>query len=180
MLKFILLTIAGIYLYHDYVSDKGQHIKAKIINGFVIGLIAFMYADSFRYLGWMIRKPSDVKEIWQTSVGFIPGQLHLIINILSVLIGMALIYFASKMTRRDEVGRTWTLRILPIIAVSEIISFYRGWISDGYDSITNQILAIGTGTILIGVITLLIIRIYRSDFMNDFFNRKNLHPIENQ
>lgn len=180
MLKIILLAIAGIYLYHDYIIDKGQHIKAKIINGIVIGLITIMYADSFRYIGWMIREPNKVKEIWYTQVGVIPKSGHLIINFLSVIIGVALIFFASKMTRRNEFGRIWTLRLLPLIAAIEIFSFYRGWISDGSDSTTNQILALLIGTILIGGLCFLILQIYRSQFMYDFFSRKNLIPIENE
>jgi hypothetical protein len=180
MLKIILLAIAGIYLYHDYIIDKGQHIKAKIINGIFIGLITIMYADSFRYIGWMIREPNKIKEIWYSQVGIIPESAHLIINFSSVIIGITLIFFASKMTRRDEFGRISTLRLLPLIAAIEVFSFYRGWISDGNDSTTNQIFALLIGTILIGGLCFLIFRIYRSQFMNDFFSRKNLIPIENK
>jgi hypothetical protein len=180
MLKIILLSIAGIYLYHDYKRDKGLHIKAKIINGLVIGLVTFLYADYFRYVIWMIRKPDKVKEMWNTPVGIIPGELHLFINILSVFAGISLIIFASQLTKRSLNGRVWTLRLMPILTAVEIFSFYRGWISDGNDSMADQILALVTGTILVGGICILIIRTYKTEFMNDFFSRKNLNSIENK
>lgn len=178
MLKVILLSIAGIYLYHDYASDKGQHRKAKIINGIIIGSLIFMYADSFRYIGWMIRKPHVVLETWNTPIGFFTGEVHLIVNLISVIGGTTLMFFASKMTRRNKIGRKWVLNLLPVLSAIEIFSFYRGWISDGNDSMTNQISALGVGALIIGGICLLILKIYQSGFMIDFFNRKSLSTIE--
>ena len=178
IVKIILLAIVGIYLYHDFKADKGQHIKAKTINAITIGLIIALNAELIQYLSWMIRKPSVVRGVWGTPIGFVPGEAHLIINVLNVLVGIALMLFATGMTRRKESARIWTLRLLPIFTVIQIVSFYRGWIGDGNDSVTNQILALGTGTLFIGGVCILIIRIYKSEFMNDFFNRKNLSQIE--
>jgi len=45
IIKIILLAIVGIYLYHDFKTDKGRHIKAKAINAITIELIIVLNAD---------------------------------------------------------------------------------------------------------------------------------------
>ena len=179
IVRIILLAVAGINLYHDYKIDKGRHIKAKTINAIAIGLVIAMNAGLFQYLSWMLRKPDVVKGIWGTPIGFIPGEAHLLINVLNVFVGIALLLFVVGMTKRKESARKWTLRLLPVFAGIQIVSFYRGWIGDGDDSVSNQILAAGAGTFFIGGICILIIGIYKSGFMNDFFNRKDLSQVEN-
>ncbi|HEY8402671.1 MAG TPA: hypothetical protein VIK89_15485, partial [Cytophagaceae bacterium] len=133
---------------------------------------------SFQYFGWMLRKPNQVFEIWNTPVGIIPGEVYLIINILCVLSGIALVIFASKMTKRSKACRTWTLRVLPVITLTEIVSFYKGWMSEGDDSLIQHVLAFVIGTISLGGICTLIILAYTSEYMNNFFSRKNLDTVE--
>lgn len=178
MFKIFALTILGIYLYQDYQTDRTQHIKAKIIHAIILIAFTLMYSESFRYIGWMIRKFDKAREIWAVPIGFIPGELHFMINIIQAIAGTLLIYFLFSTIKRKESGRRWMMRLIPVIAFTETIAFYRGWISEGNDSFIHQFLAITIGCGIFGSLSYAIIKIYMSKYMDDFFNRRNLNQEE--
>ncbi len=172
MYKLIGLIIMGSFLYHDFNKDRGQHTKSKIVNGVILMGFTYMYCESFRYVGWMVRKFEKAKEYWAAPIGIIPGELHLLSNLCDIFAGIALIIFSFQAAKRKEDGRVWIMRVLPILALTGAISFYRGWMSDGYDYQINHFLILGIGASIFGGICIAIISIYRSQFMKDFFNPK--------
>jgi hypothetical protein len=173
MFKIFALTMVGIYTYYDFQTDKGQHVRAKFVNGVWLVLVTLLYSDSFKVIGWIFRKYDRTKELWSVPVGFIPGRVHFLINIIHTVSAICLIYFSYSTIKRKESGRIWTIRILPFLAATEVFAFYRGWLGSGNDSTINQISALIIGSVFSGGICITFILIYQSRFMLDFFQRRN-------
>ncbi|MBO9700372.1 MAG: hypothetical protein J7604_09205 [Sporocytophaga sp.] len=178
MFKLFALTLLGILSYHDYQTDKNQHIKAKITNSIILVVFTLMYSESFRYILWMTRNFDKARARWAVPIGFISGELHFMINLIQSITATLLMYFLFTTIKRKESGRIWAMRLIPVLAFTETIAFYRGWISEGNDSFTDRFLAITIGCGIFGSLSIAIINIYKSIYMDDFFNRRNLKQEE--
>ena len=163
------LAILTFGLINDYKADKGQNTKAKILHAICLTILITSYSGSFRILGMLTRNFDKVKERFSVDVGIVPGQIHFIFYLLHSALAMTVIVVAYQMIRRNEKSRRLLTILLPILALLEVFSFYRGWVIDGEDLGVNHALIFLVGFLLIGGLTSIIIAIYKSKSMATFF-----------
>lgn len=169
-LLLIVLGISAIYLYVDFRTDPGEHLKAKTIHTVLIVFLFYYYIDSIREL---IAIVGDIEVFFRQrpSLGIIPGLLNAVITLMSSIISAIVLWNVGKMVRRHNSARKLIIKLLPVLAFFSLFSFY-------------EVLAIGGnvvgfyewGIILSGFIIMMglflgIMFIYRAPFMVRFFER---------
>ena len=91
---------------------------------------------------------------------------------------MTVLILAFLMAKRHLKARQLFFYFLPVLALSEVFSFYRGWLSveDGLELHPGLIFLIAF--VIYGGITTAILLIYNSKFMKDFFSFTTTEPRE--
>jgi hypothetical protein len=163
------LAILAFGLVKDYKKDYGQNTTAKILHAICLAILIASYAGSFRILGMLTRNFNKVRERFSVDVGIVPGQLHFVLYLLHSALAMTVIVVAYQMIKRNEKSRRLLTILLPILALLEVFSFYRGWIIDADDLGMNHAFIFLIGFLLIGGLTSIIIAIYKSKSMTTFF-----------
>lgn len=167
----LILLISG--LVQDYRRDPGRYVKAKIFHTICLALICIANASAFAVIGAMIGNFDKYRETFGYPIGVISADMHVLIVVIHAIFSVVILMVAFQLIRRREKARRILIYLLPFDALLEIFGFYRGWMS-GNEPDQQSLLAILTGTLLIGGIAAAIILIYNSRMMKAFF-----HPDDN-
>ncbi len=76
------------------------------------------------------------------------------------------------MINRKNNARKKLLLFIPFLAIVYVFQFYISWLNSLEDSLFNDYIILSIGAFVIGTITLIYMKTYRSDFMKTFFNFK--------
>ena len=163
----LIFTVFG--LFKDYKRDKGLNKKAKIYHSILLTLLLTSYAGSFRVLGSIIRNFDKVETLVNIDIGIIPGQVHFVLYFLNLVTSLIVLVFAYQMINRNEVARKRLLLFLPFLGILSVFTFYKGWVNSSGENIINDWTIILIGIIIIGSITTIYIKVYRSEWMKKFF-----------
>jgi hypothetical protein len=165
-------------LVKDYQRDKGKNIKAKVFHAICLTLLVASYAGSFKILGMLIRDFDGAKERFSIAVGPISEEMTWYIYLVHSAIAMTIIILAYQMIRRVDKPRKMMTKILPLLGVVELFSFYRAWVIDGNELGVNHGVIILIGVLVVGGLTTFITLVYNSGFMKDFFAFVQLEKME--
>ena len=163
------LVILAFGLMQDYKKDSGQNTKAKVFHAVCLTILIASYAGSFRILGTLLRNFDKAQERFSVDVGVVPGQLHFIFYLLHSALAMTTVVLAYQMIRRNDKARKWLIILLPFLALLEVFSFYRGWVSATDDFEGNHLSIVLIGILLVGGLAGSVIAIYKSKSMITFF-----------
>jgi hypothetical protein len=158
----------GIYLAHDYRKDKGAFTKAKVLHTLVLTYLVWYYSTAFAYLGSLFRRADVLIGQYRVPVGYLSAEANLTVWALQLVISCLIIHFAWGMTNRKDKARRRLLAILPFQALVETFGFYRGFVSGG-DAGLHHGLILLLGLLFAGLLNGLLLSIYRSRLMLDFF-----------
>ncbi|MBI3221474.1 MAG: hypothetical protein HYZ44_18330 [Bacteroidetes bacterium] len=172
------LAILTFGLIQDYKKDKGQNIKAKVLQAVCLTILIASYAGSFRILGALIRNFDKAKERFSVDVGLVPGQLHFIFYLLHATLAMTVIILAYQMIRRNDKSRRWLIILLPFVTLLEVFSFYRGWVTNSGDLELNHSMILLIGFLLVAGLASIIVAIYKSKSIITFFTTIEPNPLQ--
>ncbi len=172
------LVILAFGLMQDYKKDSEQNLKAKVLHAICLTILIASYAGSFRILGMLLRNFDKAKERFSADVCLVPGQLHFIFYLLHSALAMTVVILAYQMIRRNNKSRRLLLIVLPFLALLEVFSFYRGWVTDSGDLELNHFMIVLIGFLLVGGLASSIIAIYKSKFMITFFTPIEKNPLK--
>ena len=126
MVFYIFILVALVLgLSRSYTIDPGKHIRAKIWNAITIIFLLLFHVDSIRYLIRIVVSPNE----WLENIpemGYLSGGLDVAYIIIFILLGIAIIWIANNLMKRQEIGRVYFLKILPYWAFLIGFSFYSG------------------------------------------------------
>lgn len=166
----IVLGISAIYLYLDFRTDPKDHAKAKIVHGILIVLLFYSYLGSISdFVNTMRNIGSFFQQ--QQAIGIIPGGISAVISFLSSILSVIVLWNVGKMMRRHNGARKLVIKLLPLLGLFGVFSFYGGFVLDG-----DMMGFSDWGIILLGFIIMMgiflgIMFIYCAPFMVRFFER---------
>ena len=164
------LVIMVVGLYQDFKKDKGLNKKAKIYHSILLTLLIWSFAGSFGYLGVLVRRFEDVQNKFGVDVGIFPGLVHLILFYLNLALGLAVLVISYQMINRKENARKKLILFIPLLAITQVFFFYKGWLSGGEIDFFNDYAILLIGAIIMGGAAFIYIKIYDSSFMRVFFS----------
>lgn len=163
------LIYLGFALFRDYKKDKGLNKKAKIFQTICLYIICLLYSGSFRHIGGLIRHFDIARDKFGVDVGLVSGQMHFFIYLLNLFFVLIVLILAYQLIGRKEKARSQIIWFLPLLCLTEIFSFYRGWLSEENGLQISDGFIFLIGFIIMGGITAFVIIIYTRDFMKTFF-----------
>lgn len=171
MLKIVFLLIFIIILFLDYSKTKG-FIKAKIFHALALSYLFYVHLDSFKWVIGFIRQYDIFQMGMKTEIGFISENVNFYQNIIFIILGLFITFFAFGMLSRSNIFRNCLTKIILFIIPFGVISFYTGFKQQM--TAMNDYLILIIGIIIVCGIYLSIFLLYRSAFMKEFFNAKLL------
>ena len=166
----LLTALIVLAMVRNHKQDPGEHKKAKIFQMVCLILICLAYGSAIGRVWGFLGNFSASIETYSQPVGFVPGSVYLVINLLHLVLSFTLLCILGAMTKRTPWSRRVFLIIIPILATIELLNFYRGWISDGEELMFPALVIFLIGLIPIGGLLTGFILIYNSRFMKAFYN----------
>ncbi len=174
LIYFITIGLLISVLLKDYNSDKGKFNTNKAIHGIILVLLIFKFLVGFRQLGWVLRHSERFYELFHKQIGLLSPAVtltHSIVIILAYSTGGILVV---RMASRKDKARRQFLTLLPVFVFTESMDFYKGFVGEeGY--VGNHYVPLAIGFVFAGVLCSIIHLIYRSVFMQKFFQQKEVN-----
>lgn len=168
-IQVIALVILAVSIITDYGTDKGKHTKAKIFHAICMLLLVYSCADAPAILGRILAHFGNFQQKLDVPVGFISGHAHMFLYIAHTLICTIVLILAARMFNRRDSARKQLIYVLPLLVLSEGINFYMGWVGAGDDQELSDMLIFWIGFAVMGSIGGVIMWIYSTRFMKEFF-----------
>lgn len=170
MLTATLLALLASFLLHDFQRDKGQHRRAKLLHAAFLGLVVLSYASAFGLATQLVINHDAMYQRFGRPVGVVAGPVHFALVIGHAGLSVWLLLLAGQLARRQPQARQQLRYLLPLLALSESFSFYRGWVSapDEVLMLPHSLIWL-IGLTFSGAVAAGLLALYRSRRMQRFF-----------
>jgi hypothetical protein len=125
---FILLAFSTtVSWFRFYPRNTSEERNTAILLLAVMLVFVFFYSSSINLLGYLIMNTEEWKKNYLTTYGLLPAWLHASHFILHVVGGLAVIIFTLTLARYRNTARIWLMRVIPVVAFTQGIAFYKGY-----------------------------------------------------
>jgi len=125
---FILLAFSTtVSWFRFYPRNTSEDRTTSIIVLAVMLAFLFFYSSSINLFGYLIMNTAEWKKNYLTSYALLPAWLHATQFILHVIGGLAVVIFTLTLARYRNTARVWLMRIIPVVAFTQGIAFYKGY-----------------------------------------------------
>lgn len=169
----------------DFKKDLGENIKAKIYHSIFVLLLVFIFTSAIFSISWLIRG-DGMRYRSEVEHGMIPESLNLVLYYLSEINKILIFLLAFGLAMRKKWAKKWLSLLLVYWLLDTWLVFLRT--SELTDDILSSIWREPlNSTLLVWLIGIMILQvsfvltfilIYRSKFMNTFFNYQRIHERE--